>query len=759
MSGKRNLKELVDLDELQSIQDMFAKTVGTSSVIFSADGVPLTQFSNSTGFCSLIQSTEEGKRRCLQSFMEMSRKALELKEPKIFYCFAHGGHFVAPIIIDGEHKGTMFGGQFIPEKFSDEQIIEISRIAEEINIKPELLVKEAKKMRVVEEEKVSNYSGLLFQIVGVIARLGAQSDELNRANDALQKAHNGLEIRVQERTAELARANEELEQEITERKCAEEERHKSEVRFRELFDNMSSGVAVYEAKEGGKDFVFTDFNKAAETLDKTKKKDLIGKSVLEVFPGVRDFGLFDVFQRVWNTGKPEHLPISLYKDERIAGWRENFVYKLPSGEIVAVYDDVTERKRAEEELQESEEKYRTFIEKTSEGYWGLNSEHKTSDVNPALCAMLGYKKEEMIGRSPHDFVDEENLKIFKYQMGKIESTQHRSYEIVLKKKSGEDVFTRFNATTIIDDSGEFKGAYSLVTDITEQKKAEEEREVLIHDLAETNKRLEQQARELEEARAAALNIAYDLDDARRAAEESKNELEKMTQKLDKSNKDLRDFAYIVSHDLKAPVRKVAMFGELLTESLAGKLDEDEQENFDFMIEGATRMQELIDALLTYSRVQTRAKPMEQVDLNEVVEDMKEVELALQLEEAGGVIEVPEPLPIVHADPSQMHQLLQNLIGNGLKYQQEGVPPVVTVRGKEDGNMVRIEVQDNGIGIEEEHYEKVFGMFQRLHTDDKGTGVGLAVCKRIVERHGGEIGVVSKPGEGSRFWFTVPGGER
>jgi PAS domain S-box-containing protein len=145
-----------------------------------------------------------------------------------------------------------------------------------------------------------------------------------------------------------------------------------------------------------------------------------------------------------------------------------------------VIEMALQRHKLEKALRESEEKYRTFIEMTSEGYWVLDHEHKTVEVNQALCDMLGYTRAEILGKSPHDFVDDDNLKIFKYQMGKIESTLHRSYEITLKKKSGEDVAAWFNATTVRDDTGEFKGAYALVTDITERKQMEEKQSLFSH---------------------------------------------------------------------------------------------------------------------------------------------------------------------------------------------------------------------------------------------------------------------------------------
>jgi len=131
------------------------------------------------------------------------------------------------------------------------------------------------------------------------------------------------------------------------RQPPEDQLKEYQAKFKVLFDNVSSGVAIYEARNDGEDFVFVDFNPAAEEIDNIKKEDLIGKSVVEVFPGVREFGLFDVFQRVYKTGTPEHHPVSVYKDERIAGWRENFVFRLPSGQVVAVYDDVSARKRTE----------------------------------------------------------------------------------------------------------------------------------------------------------------------------------------------------------------------------------------------------------------------------------------------------------------------------------------------------------------------------------------------------------------------------
>jgi len=182
-------------------------------------------------------------------------------------------------------------------------------------------------------------------------------------------------------------------------KKAEQSLQESENRFRELFNHMSSGVVIYEAKDDGKDFIIKDFNRAGERIDKVKKEDIIGKSILNVFPGVKDFGLFKIFQEVYKSGKSQHFPISLYKDQRITGWRENYVYQIPSGEIVAIYDDITGRKQQEEKLQDSEEYLKMLFEYAPDAYYINDLKGNFIDGNLAAEKLTGYKKEELIGKS------------------------------------------------------------------------------------------------------------------------------------------------------------------------------------------------------------------------------------------------------------------------------------------------------------------------------------------------------------------------
>jgi signal transduction histidine kinase len=239
-----------------------------------------------------------------------------------------------------------------------------------------------------------------------------------------------------------------------------------------------------------------------------------------------------------------------------------------------------------------------------------------------------------------------------------------------------------------------------------------------------------------------------------------NRLEKINQEqkreLERSNRDLQDFASIISHDLKEPLRKITGFGELLTRRHRDSLDEEGRDYVERMVNAAERMQRMIDDMLEYSRVDTRGRPFEPVDLNQVTNEVLE-DLDMRIEQTGGHVTV-DPLPTIQADPGQMKHLLQNLIGNALKFHRPDTPPEVRVQARAlNGREVELTVSDNGIGFDEESLGKLFMPFVRLHGrgEYEGSGMGLAICRRIAERHGGSITARSQPGQGSTFIVVLP----
>ncbi len=248
---------------------------------------------------------------------------------------------------------------------------------------------------------------------------------------------------------------------------------------------------------------------------------------------------------------------------------------------------------------------------------------------------------------------------------------------------------------------------------------------------------------------------------------SNEELKVNAKRLERSNKELQDFASVASHDLQEPLRKIQAFSDRLRSRCAQALDDQGRDYLDRMQNAAGRMHTLINDLLTYARVATKARPFVSTDLVSITREVVS-DLETRIEQVNGRVEVGD-LPSVDADPLQVRQLMQNLIGNSLKYNRPDVPPVVSIYShhltdppsKADagvpGPYCQILVEDNGIGFDEIYSEKIFTIFQRLHgrTEYEGTGVGLAVCRKIVERHGGTITARSTPGKGSTFMVTLP----
>jgi light-regulated signal transduction histidine kinase (bacteriophytochrome) len=242
---------------------------------------------------------------------------------------------------------------------------------------------------------------------------------------------------------------------------------------------------------------------------------------------------------------------------------------------------------------------------------------------------------------------------------------------------------------------------------------------------------------------------------RMAAEAS---LKALTADLEFRNRELEDFAHIASHDLKEPLRKIVLFSDKLIRGRSGMGEADTGDQLERMRKSALRMNELIDGLLSYSRIPAGNQPLQRIDLKSVMSEVIQ-DLEVRIGETKGRVEVGE-LPFISADPLQMRELFQNLIGNALKYHRDGVPPVVVVSAERRNDTVEISVSDNGIGFDSKYQDRIFGIFQRLvgKNEFEGTGVGLAICKKIVQKHNGTISARGEPGRGATFTIRLPSGE-
>jgi PAS domain S-box-containing protein len=397
--------------------------------------------------------------------------------------------------------------------------------------------------------------------------------------------------------------------------------------------------------------------------------------------------------------------------------------------------DITERKETEELLRESEESYRRQFSDNMAVMILLDpSDGRIIDANSAAVEFYGYSRAKMMSMritdiNPISAADAQRvMRSVTPDLGKQFEFQHRLADGSLRTV---DVFSsqiRLGKRLIL---------HVIIHDITDRKQAEAQITRINEELHQLNESLEMRVKE----RTAALEATNAV-------------LEASTRDLMRSNEELERFAYVASHDLQEPVRTVVGFIQLLEKRLGNKLDNESAEFMGFAVKGALQMRSMIQDILTYSRVGAKGASPEPVASGEAVQDAL-TQLHQQISAAGAEVEALL-LPTVTADRMQLVQLFQNLIGNAIKFCKVGIPRV-RIEARRDGSQWRFTITDNGIGIAPEFRERIFVMFQRLHTRDEytGTGLGLAICKRIVEGHGGEIGVDEAPGGGSVFWFTLP----
>lgn len=363
--------------------------------------------------------------------------------------------------------------------------------------------------------------------------------------------------------------------------------------------------------------------------------------------------------------------------------------------------------------------HRTLTETVPHLLWLCEPNGSATYLNPAWYRLTGRTESDSLGLAWLDALHPDDGALVKQQLAHAERF---SAEVRARTADGEFRTHALVVTPLIDTHDVILLWVGVGTDITEVRQAE-------HELKTINERLEQEVAE----RTAAL--------AKYAAD------------LERSNAELEQFAYVASHDLQEPLRMIGSYTQLLARRYAGQLSEEADEFIHYAVDGAHRMQRLINDLLAFSRVGTHGGAFERIDCREVIERVLR-DLELTLEESGACIEVG-PLPVLDADSQQLCQVFLNLITNAIKFQQD--TPQIAIAAQENGEFWTFSVRDNGIGISAEYSERIFVIFQRLHrpTEYTGTGIGLAICKRIVERHGGKIWVESELGRGSTFYFTLP----
>jgi PAS domain S-box-containing protein len=349
---------------------------------------------------------------------------------------------------------------------------------------------------------------------------------------------------------------------------------------------------------------------------------------------------------------------------------------------------------------------REILQTMADALFVIDADGRIRVTNGAVTRLLGFADSDIMGRSidtlePHDLDDTISRTLAELsRRGPI-----RDQERIFRHRDGSKIDVSVSISPISEHDVQ-RGAVVIARDIRERKQADEE-------------------------------------------------MRQFTKRLEQSNRELEDFAYVASHDLQEPLRKIQAFGDLLESKHAAALQPQARDYIHRMRSAAKRMQVLINDLLTFSRVTTKGQPFITVNLDEIAHEVAH-DLEVRLHDVGGHIYIGE-LPSIDADPLQMRQLLQNLAGNALKFHRPGVPPLVRIDAAVSDSRCRITVDDNGIGFDEKYAERIFTMFERLHGrgEYEGTGIGLAICRRIAERHGGTIEARSKPGEGATFTVTLP----
>lgn len=544
-------------------------------------------------------------------------------------------------------------------------------------------------------EPLRGEDGAVIGVVGVALDV----TERKRAEENLRGLNQTLEQQVEQRTQTLEAITSEL---------------RRSVRHTRLIVDSANEAFVGMNAEG----CIVDWNPAAQSTFGWSRDDALGQRLAEtiIAPQHRD-AFQEGLRQFFETGESELLnsrveftaihrnghefPVEMSATHIQLGDEHNFNVFL---------HDIAARKDSEQALRDSEALYASLVEHLPVNILRKDLEGRFTFANKAFCELLGKPLEEIVGRTDLDFYPEELANKYRADDQRIIETGETFDDVEKHRKGRKTMYVHVLKTPVHDADGNIIGAQAIFWDVTDKQRSEDK-------------------------------------------------LKRYSGELERSNRELEHFSTIVSHDLHAPLRAVGSYCELLQREYSDELDATAEEYLYLARQSVDRMHALIEDLRSVARVTTGGKPLKPVDCQEAL-DAALTNLTAEIGQSGARVTHDE-LPTVVADSTQLMQLLQNLIGNAIKYCR-GHSPEIHVSADPAGGDWRIGVRDNGIGVTAADQDRVFEIFQRAHTDEdeySGTGVGLAICKRIVERHGGRIWVESEPGKGSTFRFTMRGGKR
>ena len=644
-------------------------------------------------------------------------------------------------------------------------------------------------------------------------------------------------------------------QDITERKKAEEKLRNSNKRYHEVVGAVRDGIAFHDP-----DGTITYVNQRMADMMGYSREEIIGRLSIDFVDTEESKSVIQTRSGLKNKESSIQEIKMLRKDGSVLWTLVNLFSRQDSADnfigYLAMHTDITDRKKAEEKIKKLveeliqtrdnlEEKIeertkelelansynRSLIEANLDPLVTIGIDGKINDVNMATELITGYPRNKLIGTDFSNYFTEPSNAKSGYQQAFREG-EVRDYPLEIKHKKGQLTPVLYHASVYKDEFGEVMGVFATARDITTQKEAEKQLKERTKELSLERQRLfdvletvpimiclltpdyhvafsnrafremygESHGRHCYEycfglkepcefcesfkpfktgkphywqlkspngkiidaydfpftdidGSQLVLEMDIDVTEQKQAEKDLKNTFEE----LKRSNEELKQFAYVSSHDLQEPLRTIASFTQLLERRYKGKFDSDADEFMDYIVEAAVHMKAQIEGLLEYSRVGTKWEEFQPVNLNEILNKIIQ-SLYTSIEESNAKINVDE-LPVVMGDAVQLQRVFQNLISNAIKFRKEEEPLEIRIYANKNiyGNGYVVSIEDNGIGIEKQYFERIFTIFQRLHTRDEyqGTGIGLSIVKRIIERHGGRVWVESEFGVGSVFYFTLP----